>query len=314
MDLGKIIEQFEEENALNVRATTMSYDRCQFKALLSYFGYNFEIESLTKVKILAYIKECKDNNNKNSTINKHLKMIYRLMKYAIDNILITLTDEQKQQYALIYKIGTLKDDSQSYRTLSEHQVVELVEYIDSLSTKKYLQLRNKIILSLMLSTGVRRNELIHIKISNIDFENNSIFLEHTKTGFTRYIYFDDETGELIKLLIKRLNKFKNKDRDWLFLSGQFHTQLTTMGIDEIFRKLKTTLGFQIAPHMLRHTFATECVENEIPLSSLQTLMGHTRLSTTQIYIHLANKRVKKDALKYNPLTKHRQSNQSEGRV
>jgi len=306
MKMKEIIDLFREESALSVRSETLRYDDCQFQALLKHFGEEYELGALTKPVVMSYIQTCKSSNNKNSTINKHLKMLYRLMRYAVENEYVDVTNELEKTYAQIYRLGTLKDDCQSYRTLSDHQTESLVNYIDSLKEDKFISLRNKIILSIMLGTGARRNEVVHIKRSNIDYDNNSIYLETTKTGITRHIYIDDVLKEQISKLIQLMDTLGyNTETEYLFISHQNKCRLTIQGVDEIFRKLKKTLGFTVTPHMLRHTFATECVENEIPLSSLQQLMGHTRLSTTQIYIHLADKRLKKDALRYNPLTTRR---------
>jgi site-specific recombinase XerD len=296
MKVNDIIPSFLDENRLKVRATTMRYNIGHCKVLSEYFG-ELNIEDLTKHIILQYIQNCKELGHKNSTINKRITMLYRIMHYAVDNEYVDLTDEQEKNFKMIYKFGKLKDDTNSYRKLSDHQLHDLLQYIDNLPTNKFLSLRNKIILALMLSTGVRRNELINIKKDNVDMENNSIYLAVTKTGLTRYIYFDDSIKELLSLWFKRTAKINS---EWVFISGQFHTKLTTNGIDELFRKLKKELKFGISPHVLRHTFATACVENDISLSILQQLMGHTRLSTTQIYIHMADRHIKQEAINHNP--------------
>lgn len=221
-------------------------------------------------------------NNKASTINKMIGAIKTLISYLEDLELINPVN---------IKIKKLKEEIPKIETID---IKTLQMVIDEL--KYHHSKQHQLIFQLFIGTGIRRTELIHIKRNNIDFINNSIYLERTKTGQTRFIYFDNLIKELI------LNEIKIKPKsEYLFVNhdGQ---QLTTSAIDSLFLRIKKELNILVlSPHKLRHTYATMIMQKEKDIEQVRLLLGHTTYDMTKRYLHLSNEQLKETSLNSNPL-------------
>ncbi|MCK9224851.1 MAG: tyrosine-type recombinase/integrase, partial [Candidatus Muirbacterium halophilum] len=141
----------------------------------------------------------------------------------------------------------------------------------------------------LMHTGIRRTELTKIKISHINFENNIIYLDETKTKKDRYVFFRDYLSSDLKKYIKL------KKRKYLFWDFKIDEILTPRKISDFMRYDKKQMGLKFyTAHMFRHTFATNMIENGSILSTVQMLLGHESIKTTQIYLHLSEKYIKND--------------------
>lgn len=185
------------------------------------------------------------------------------------------------------------------------------EIIDTmLDNSKNLSLRDSTIIELLYATGIRASELINIKIIDIDF-NEATLRILGKGSKERIIpihnlalqlitkYWKNEIYNHNKLVKNKNIKFK---RDLLFLN--LHgKKLTRQGLWYIIKNISKKLGLdinKISPHILRHTFATHLLYNGVPLRHLQELLGHSNISTTQIYTHLSDQYIESEYSKFSP--------------
>ena len=128
---------------------------------------------------------------------------------------------------------------------------------------------------MLIDTGARISEILNIKISNINYSNNTIYLDVTKTHNSRYVPYTEATKVLLKKYIEE-NDFKNNK---LF-------DLSISGVESLFRRIKDRLNLnKFHPHMLRHTLATKLHKNGVSIMIVQKIMGHKNISTTERYIH-----------------------------
>ena len=171
--------------------------------------------------------------------------------------------------------------------------------------KTVLGRRDSAILEMLYSTGIRVGELISIKISDIHFDRQVITV-FGKGSKERNVLFGNELATKLKLYIdeSRNKLLKNKQNNILFLNHHGNS-LTESGIEDILNRIikKGDLDFSIHPHMLRHTFATHMLDNGADLKVVQELLGHENLSTTQIYTHVSNDRLRKVYLSTHPRAK-----------
>ena len=148
-------------------------------------------------------------------------------------------------------------------------------------------------------------ELISIKISDIKYSEKTINV-FGKGSKERVVLFGDALLEKLTLYIKRGRNelLKKKQSNILFLNHHGNP-LTERGIEDILNRIikKGGLEFTIHPHMLRHTFATHMLDNGADLKVVQELLGHENLSTTQIYTHVSNERLRKVYLSAHPRAK-----------
>ena len=170
--------------------------------------------------------------------------------------------------------------------------------ITSFDLRYKSELRNLLIVLVLLDTGVRNSELVRIKLEDINFQNRSIYVYATKTNTFRTVYYSI-------LNVYRREVLKGTEKGPLFV--KFHRQFnepmlgsginTEMVYNLLSRKAKKIFGpdIRMNPHKFRHTFATHFVINGGDPFSLRDLLGHTNIETTKIYVDMSPK---------DPKTKH----------
>jgi integrase/recombinase XerD len=152
------------------------------------------------------------------------------------------------------------------RALNEEQIKLLVSSARNLKTR--------LIVRLLSETGMRANELLNVRVEDVDLERNMIRLRMTKNGEERVVFFTDETKTLLEKYLKRVN------------SGLLFP-MTYQALYKTIRRLGERIGINgLRPHMLRHSFATNAIRKGMPLPAVQRLLGHKDIKTTQIYTHL----------------------------
>ena len=161
--------------------------------------------------------------------------------------------------------------------------------------------RNKAMLELMYATGMRISELINIKMEDINL-NNSCVIVNGKGNKERKIPFDEITTYYLDKYINEYRKqFLKKINNYLFLNC-FGEKISRQAFFKTIKSLaiKKDIKKNFSPHSLRHSFATHMVENGADLRSVQTLLGHSDISTTQIYTNISNKFIKENYEKSHP--------------
>lgn len=180
---------------------------------------------------------------------------------------------------------------------------EIKQVLQSLQGDKPLERRNLALFELFYATGMRVSEVSGLKINQIDFNLRSI-LVHGKGNKDRYVAFDEKTGQDLQTYLEeaRPKLLANKSDDhFVFLNNQ-GTVLTDRGIEYIMQKTFNQAGIsgKVHPHELRHTFATSMLNNGADLRTVQELLGHENLSTTQIYTHVTMAHLQDEYQKFFP--------------
>jgi integrase/recombinase XerC len=178
--------------------------------------------------------------------------------------------------------------------LSDKEVLKL---LSQPSGDDFKSCRDKAILELMYATGVRVSEVCSIRIMDIDYYTNSVIVMG-KGSKERYLPFYEKAKSAILDYIEfgrpeLLKRNKREIPDELFLNfkgGALTPRGVRMIMDEI--TTKASLNMKIHPHMIRHSFATSLLNNGADLRTVQELLGHVNLSTTQIYTHVSMEKLK----------------------
>ncbi len=166
-----------------------------------------------------------------------------------------------------------------------------------------IKLRNQALFELIYGSGLRVSELLAIDVSDIHIREKYILI-HGKGAKERVVPITDNCiNALIKFLEQgRLELIKDNQKAlWLFPSVN-GTRLTRQGFHKLLKELATEQGIEknISAHTLRHSFATHLLENGIDIRTLQTILGHSDISTTQIYTHISNNYAKEVFNKNHP--------------
>ena len=178
---------------------------------------------------------------------------------------------------------------------------EYVELVNSIDINTNLGIRNKCIFEVLLCTGCRCNELVNIKLDDINLKEKEIKVLG-KGNKERIVYLGSYAVESIEKYLSIRNEILGKkDNNYLFIN-HLGNKLTTRGIRDIIDKilLKSSNNMKITPHTFRHSFATMLLNEGCDLKSVQELLGHVSLSTTSIYTHVSNEELKRVYLHTNP--------------
>ena len=198
--------------------------------------------------------------------------------------------------------STPKSSKTLPKVLSVDQVVSLLEQVDKDSD---LGLRNKALLELIYGSGLRVSELLDIQIEDIHL-NQSYVIVHGKGSKERMVPISDMANIALRKYMAegRPNLLKDRKITHVFLN-QNGQRLSRQGFFKVLKKLALDAGInsECSPHTLRHSFATHLLENGMDLRTLQTLLGHEDISTTQIYTHISQKRIKEIYKKAHPRAK-----------
>ena len=169
---------------------------------------------------------------------------------------------------------------------------ELMEIFHNIEIKNNYDLRDRLILELMFATGVRVSELVNIKLDDIDLSNQSIRILG-KGSKERFVYYNMVCDNILKRYLEIYNNLNKKNLNYLILNTK-GDKITPEGISYILNKVIKKISFNkhITPHMLRHSFATNLLNNGCDLLTVQELLGHSSISTTGIYTHVTMDHIK----------------------
>ena len=188
-------------------------------------------------------------------------------------------------------------------TLSFEDVNRIIKAID-LSTD--LGKRNQCMIEVLYGCGLRVSELIDLKISNINFKESYLKVDG-KGDKSRFVPLATYTSTLIKDYIREVRskyKINKKCDDILFLNSR-GSAMSRVIVFIIIKELTEKAGInkKISPHTFRHSFATHLLQNGADLRYIQELLGHSSITTTEIYRHLKNEELRDVILNYHPRNK-----------
>ncbi len=183
------------------------------------------------------------------------------------------------------------------------ELIEIEKLIQALDLSKPDGFRNKVIIEMLYACGLRVSELNQIKISQIDFHNE--FIKVTGKGNKeRLVPITENTLNLIKLYMQEIRAHQNIVKgyeDILFLN-RFGKSLSRISIFNMIKEQAKKIGLKknISPHTFRHSFATHLIEGGADLRAVQEMLGHSSITTTEIYTHLDKTYIKSVIKSFHP--------------
>lgn len=279
--------EFEKLEVINDFINHIKQKNYSNNTLVSYINdlfyfYNFINKNLTKVKeedirdYLEYLNLKKENP---TSVRRKISTFKSFYKFLYTNDYI-----DKKDYPLV-RIAYPKTEKKLPKFIYYNDLLEILEA----SSKTNDSYRDKLIIEMLYATGLRVSELINIRIRDIDFNNRRIVVMG-KGSKERTVYYGEYAEEVLK---KYLDTHTRKEHGYLFVN-QRGEQLTDRGVRYIIDKImeKLSVKTHVTPHVLRHTFATDMLNNGCDIKVVQELLGHSSLKATEIYTHVTNERLK----------------------
>lgn len=292
--LKEIIEDFSRYLLIDKgysNNTIESYNRDL--AMFLEFNGNVDIGSITNKKIKEYLIYLKEKKLNEKSISRNISCLKSFYKYLL------LEKKIKNNPTDTIAIPKLKKMLPSTLTVEEIFKLLDIKLIDNYSY------RNKAMLELMYATGIRVSELINLKVYDISI-NEAIIRTVGKGNKERIIPIGDYALNSLKIYLNeyRSKLLKTEPCDYLFLNNH-GKKMTRQGCFKIIKKIAVEQGItkEISPHTLRHSFATHLLKYGADLRTIQELLGHSDISTTQIYTHISNEELHKNYNKTHPHAK-----------
>lgn len=259
------------------------------KDLNDFFIYinDLEINNIQETNhniLVDYITTLFDKNYSKSTISRKISTLKSFYKFLY---IKDYTSENKASLITLPK---------KERKIPEYlNKEEINQFFLSFNDDNLINSRNKIMVLFMYLTGLRVSELVNLKISQL-YLNDKYIRIIGKGSKERFIPINDLLIEPLNqyLKITRQNILEFNYSDYLFINKN-GKPITRQGFFKIIKKhaLLAMINKNISPHTIRHSFATHLINNGVDLRSVQILLGHSDISTTQIYTHINNDYIKK---------------------
>jgi len=276
MPFSAFLDYLELEKKYSVHTiTAYKADLCDFQ---SFIENTFEQKSMEEVnypQIRSWIVELSEARISNRTINRKISSLKAYYRFLLKTEQIELSPLTKHK--------ALKTPKKIQIPFSEDEIVRVLERIDD---STFEGIRDRLIVELFYSTGIRRIELINIKLTDLDLEKG-VLKVLGKRNKERYIPLISSVKETAaKYLEFRSDDGGLPNSDYLFLTSRgdkiyesFVYRLINNYFSEVSGKLKKS------PHILRHSFATHLLNQGANLNAVKELLGHSSLAATQVYTH-----------------------------
>ena len=248
----------------------------------------------------SYIEHLTQSNIKTNTLRRKIacmKVFYNYLKYQ--NIIEENPFNQLRFQFRTEKIlpKTIPHDilKSIFLYLEQRVVLSKTDY-----QKQHAE-RNLLIISLLLSTGIRISELCHIHLKDINLSNKTLRIIG-KGKKERILFLGDQTT--FNLLETYINKNGKESNDFLFPGKHSPKPLSEQSVRLILKRIveQNSLSKTITPHMFRHSFATMLLDNDVDIRYIQQILGHSSISVTQIYTHVSHSKQKEILSSFNPMS------------
>lgn len=293
MTVNAAIEQFLIDQRVrgNSPETIKYYTHCLGKFSL-YCGDDFDVTYISLFLCKEYYLHLSNLDLNTVSIQSYIRGLRSFLHYLYEEAYITedICSKFKLPKASRKIIDVLSDD-------------EISMLLAALSGNEWLTVRNRLIVALMLDSGLRLNEVVTLQASSVHLKERYLivtgkgdkqrtvpFGEFTAATLEEYLSITKNIGPRTTLIIKVSETHCGFE------------PITQATIKNMFRRLKARSGIsRLYPHLLRHTFATRYLENGGNIYTLQAILGHSSLEMVKKYLHLASSRIRADFPRFSPL-------------
>ena len=237
------------------------------------------VESVSNKKLLSYIDHLQRRRLAPKTINSHLDSIRGFYNYLIDEEQVQMVNPVKRGYAL-------RLSRPLPRYLRDEDVVQFFSVIKNR--------RDRAIFMLMLRCGLRVEEVAKLTLAAIDFVRSQLFVFEGKGGKGRVVYLSRDAKSMLGEYLRNRPSSRTQKVFLVEMKPHRGKSISVRGIQKRMEHYTRTAGIKASCHQLRHTMATQLLNADADLVSIQDLLGHARIKTTQRYARVSNVKVQRD--------------------
>lgn len=288
----KEIEEFIEYLRV-IKKHSENTIKSYYEDLIEFYNYNNKSINIDKQVVTNYLTKLFEENKAKTSIGRKLSSLRTFYKY--------LSTKNDKTINYFENIKNPKKDKSLPKYVKEIDIDKMFEVPD---TRTKYGIRNLLIIRMLYSTGIRVSELVNIKVKDINMSERTIRILG-KGNKERIVVFGHNTLECLEeYLNKGYKELNKKNSEYLFLNkdgSKISDRFIRDIIDDII--FKASINMHVSPHMLRHTFATEMLNNGADLVNVKDLLGHSSLNTTSIYTHVSADMLKEVYKKAHPSAK-----------
>jgi len=264
------------------------------KHLLLKFGLQHNTINNYMKMVRKFLNQVGDQKLSKELVEDYIADMYIEDKYSYHHITATIRSLEKYMGFLGHEIKMGRPRKPKYiqkDTLSEAQIAVILS-----STKK---IREKSILSVLAYTGIRNEELCNLLVRDINFSDNTVFISQGKNSQDRVVPI---AGECMKLVNKYLQEFPRSETSFLFTTLRGNEQYTEWALRRLVKKIvsKTEIKKRISPHTFRRAYASNMHDRGADIKTIQYLMGHSNIATTELYIMTNSRMIRANYLRFTP--------------
>lgn len=287
-----ILEFMIDQRTRGNSAATLSYYDNVLGFFYDFTG-NIEVNDLTLQLCREYYLKLSEGDRKTVSIQSYIRGLRAFLNWLYNNEYINtdICNKFKLPKATREVIDVLTDD-------------EIHKLFSSIGDRSWLALRNRLIIALMLDSGLRRHEVVTLTMSSVHFSDRYIIVKQGKGDKQRIVPIGEFTADILARYLKATAFCPEREALLIKVSDDRYgwDAITDITLKQLFRKLKRRTGIsKLHPHLLRHTFATRYLENGGNIYTLQAILGHSSLEMVKRYLHLANTRIRRDFPQFSPL-------------
>lgn len=275
--------QFEKKyspHTINAYLNDITY----FESFNKQYFEQDSIENVNYGQIRSWIVSLVEDGVSNSTVNRKIASLKAFYKFLLKTKQINVNP--------LLKHRALKVEKKLQIPFSEKELVEALSQ-KSIS-EGFQEIRDKLIVELFYTSGIRRTELIHLKVSNVNLATNTLKVLGKRNKERILPVLPIVVEQLLLYVKERSEMVEIVDGDYLFLTKK-GLKLSDSFVYRLINSYFSTVSEKVkkSPHILRHTFATHLLNNGADLNSVKELLGHSSLASTQIYTHSSLSELKK---------------------
>lgn len=291
--LNDLVQEFYlDQTARGNSSDTLVYYRYCLGHFMRFTGDDFDLKDLTPRFLKQYVVHLANSEISSISVQSYVRGLRAFLKW--------LYDEKYIDVDLCLRFKLPKASRKVIDVLSDDEIKQLLSCFDGSS---WLQLRNRLIVLLMLDSGLRLSEVVNLRRSDI-YLNDNYLIVTGKGDRQRIVPFGKSTHAALVNYLLAVGSAGSHEFLFIKLSKVqcCFDQITDATVKNMFRRLRCRSGIdRLYPHLLRHTFATRFLENGGNIYALQSILGHSSLEMVKKYLHLSETRIRSNFGLFSPV-------------